>query len=189
MSTTVERTAPRPLCEGRVPEYWETGDDGNRLALMLCNVCPARVDTDCNAGTPDPTPTGVIRAGVPYDDDSRPLPVGDCGYPHQYDTPCRLCVIPSVPIPDPKRVLRWRIRDLHAAGHNVTTIATEVHRAKATVIAVLDTNGWKRATAPIRATCGCGCGEKPRKTGALYVRGHRSVAKRNNLINQRKQVA
>lgn len=79
MSTTLTR--PRPLCQGPPPEWWETGDDGNRLALMLCRVCPARDGADCNAGLPDPRPHGVIRAGVPHSEAGNALRICDCGYP------------------------------------------------------------------------------------------------------------
>jgi hypothetical protein len=70
----------RPPCT-RVPDWWDTGDGGNRLALMICGVCRFRTGTACTAGQPDPQPHGVIRAGVAYNDAGTPLPLCPCGYP------------------------------------------------------------------------------------------------------------
>lgn len=71
----------RALCRTTPPEYFYTGDDGNRLALMLCEACPARTDVTCSAGLPDPRPHGVIRAGIAYSEAGYPLGICDCGYP------------------------------------------------------------------------------------------------------------
>jgi hypothetical protein len=113
-----------PLCVGKPPEWWlELGDDGNRLALALCRVCPIRRDKVC-AGRyviPDEHPAGVIRAAVAYSDAGTPLPVcGTCGYPvADYgggDVLCTRCKVPDVAIPDPKQVRDRRIRLLVAGG-------------------------------------------------------------------------
>lgn len=72
----------RALCSGRPPEWWDTGDPGNRLALALCRVCPVRTGTTCQAGEPDPRPAGVIRAAIAYTDRRGVCPICDrCGYP------------------------------------------------------------------------------------------------------------
>lgn len=73
----------RPRCQGPPPEYWDIGDDGNRLALMLCDVCPRRRGTECDAGLADPNPHGVIRAGVPYSEAGNAISICIiCGYPN-----------------------------------------------------------------------------------------------------------
>ena len=93
-------SAPLGLCETRPWEFWETGDPGNRLALALCRVCPARRGEDCAAGQPDPRPTGVIRGGVAYNERGGRCPICPvCGYPVT-DLPdrCRpVCVRCRVP--------------------------------------------------------------------------------------------
>lgn len=72
------------LCATRPAEWWDTGDDGNRLALALCRVCPNVVP--CAAG--DRKPRGVVRAGVVYGDAGE-LPLCGCGYP--FLARCRRC--------------------------------------------------------------------------------------------------
>jgi hypothetical protein len=62
------------ICETKPPEWWETGDGGNRLALLLCGACTGCPNTD-------PRPTGVIRDAVAYNDDGHQLILCDCGYP------------------------------------------------------------------------------------------------------------
>jgi hypothetical protein len=65
------------LCETRPPEWWETGDPGNRLAMLLCGVCPARQRcADTSTGE-----YGVVRAGVAYLDCGRVAPICHCGRP------------------------------------------------------------------------------------------------------------
>lgn len=68
-------TLTRRLCETRDPEWWATDDDGNRLAILLCRVCPL----GCPAN--DPKPAGVIRGGVAYDDSGKRRMMCACGYP------------------------------------------------------------------------------------------------------------
>lgn len=67
----------RALCATRPAEWWETGDDGNRLAVLLCGVCP-RIKR-CPKDVPEPA--GVVVAGVAYTDAGVALPTCVCGYP------------------------------------------------------------------------------------------------------------
>ncbi len=62
------------VCGGRPPEWWETGDGGNRLALLLCGACTGCPDNDRR-------PAGVIRNGAAYNDDGEKLANCACGYP------------------------------------------------------------------------------------------------------------
>lgn len=93
------------LCFTQPPEYWDTGDPGNRLALGLCRVCPLRDGDDCAAGLPDQRPHGVIRAGVAYNERGGVCPTCDrCGYPvddlpdRRRPTPpgCKHCRVPQL---------------------------------------------------------------------------------------------
>lgn len=70
----------RALCRTRPAEWWEFGDDGNRLALALCSVCPER--WLCDVGRE----YGVIRAGTAWNQAGLPAGLCDCGYPLPYDT-------------------------------------------------------------------------------------------------------
>lgn len=49
--------APKRPCVTLDPEWWDTGDDGNRLALMLCDLCPGCILND-------PHPYGVIATST-----------------------------------------------------------------------------------------------------------------------------
>lgn len=98
------------LCVGRPPEWWYTGDDGNRLALAFCRACPFR--PRCPVG--DPRPHGVIRAGFAYTDSGARLPLCVCGYPHVTNnvkpmTRCPRCKLPGLDrfAPD---IQRWAAR-------------------------------------------------------------------------------
>ncbi|MFG1872193.1 hypothetical protein [Micromonospora arborensis] len=118
-------------CRGLPPEWWDTGDDGNRLALGICGSCPQRVGGECRAGLPDRRPAGVIRAGLPYNDRGIVLPLCACGYPHiAYAggavTACPRCVVPAVPIPDGTEVRARALRLLVAAGASDEQIAVEL---------------------------------------------------------------
>lgn len=113
-----------PLCRRRPPEWWTPDDDGARLALTICRLCPNL--EPCAAG--DPRPHGVIRAGQVWSDTGRPLPVCGCGYPvDDYRggdiTACRRCRIPDVPIPDQKQVRARTVRLLVRAGHDDHALA------------------------------------------------------------------
>ena len=67
----------RALCRTMPSDWWATGDDGNRLALGICSVCPVRV----RCGQGDPKPHGVVRAGVAYRDSGAVAVVCPCGQP------------------------------------------------------------------------------------------------------------
>jgi len=87
------------LCRTRPDDWWDTGDDGNRLAILLCRrACP--VLGECAAG--DDQPCGVVRAGVAYSDRGRPLPMCPCGRPVTRRRPgsdlCLVCAPPAVEI-------------------------------------------------------------------------------------------
>lgn len=117
-------------CQTRNPEWWETGNDGNRLALMLCRICTGCPDND-------PRPTGVIRSEVAYGDDSKPRGQCACGYPaeapipdpaknpriragHTIVQPCRRCQLPGIERYR-EAIIRWRDR-----GDSYTTIAKRI---------------------------------------------------------------
>ncbi|MFY1686453.1 helix-turn-helix domain-containing protein [Plantactinospora sp. WMMB782] len=151
--------AHRPACHGKPADWWDTGDDGNRLALALCGVCPTRDGDTCTAGIPDPHPHGVIRAGIAYSDTGRRLPICRCGYPQDdylggQPTDCRRCRVPDVPIPDPRRVFRWRVRDLHLAGIREAEMARLLGRSPSTIRAVRTAEGWTRTKADTHAATG-----------------------------------
>lgn len=102
----------RRLCVGQPPELWEVGDDGNRLALALCRVCPQL--GWCSSTSVDER--GVIRAGVAYGDTGRVLPVCRCGYPNRKQPAwdgtvnplCHRCAPPPSRTWDPDRKKYWR---------------------------------------------------------------------------------
>lgn len=105
----------RALCASRPADWWETGDEGNRLALLLCGVCPQK--QRCASTAVDEH--GVIRAGVAYGDDGKPLPICRCGYPNRhrqgwrngYRNPlCHRCKVP----PHPRR---WGSRQSYWAAY------------------------------------------------------------------------
>lgn len=86
----------RALCRTRPADWWEVGDDGNRLAIQLCVVaCPVR--DRCLRG--DPAPHGVIRGGVAYLDTGDRAAVCGCGRPvapaRLSSTSCRACDPPQ----------------------------------------------------------------------------------------------
>lgn len=89
------------LCTGRPADWWDTEDDGARLALALCRACPAL--QECPSG--DPHPKGVVRAGNAYSDTGAVLPIcPTCGYPQVgykggpvFDT-CGRCKVSQIPM-------------------------------------------------------------------------------------------
>jgi hypothetical protein len=113
-------TTPRP-CQTRPADWWEYGDAGNRLAVLLCAVCPGCLfPASCR-------PAGVIVAGRAYDDDGQVHALCECGYPaeapadrHLTSTSKQLC--PRCKLPD---ISLWRgyILRRHHAGHRTTDIA------------------------------------------------------------------
>ena len=93
----------RALCVGQPPEFWDTGNDGNRLALALCRVCPARDGEDCTVGEPDRRPFGVTRGAVAYNERGGRCDLCACGYPmdelpdvRRHLTECRRCRTPQL---------------------------------------------------------------------------------------------
>jgi hypothetical protein len=56
-------------CVTNPPQWWDTGNRRGNTALRLCGTCPW-ID-QCTPTNGD-KPTGVIRAGVAYDDNGRP---------------------------------------------------------------------------------------------------------------------
>jgi hypothetical protein len=65
-------------CATRPSDWWDTGDGGNRLAMMLCDrACPVR--TRCR--TSNPAPIGVVVAGAAFGEQGQVLRVCGCGRP------------------------------------------------------------------------------------------------------------
>jgi hypothetical protein len=90
----------RALCRTRPADWWEVGDDGNRLAIALCRLaCPVIAQCATAAGDQE---AGVVRAGIAYADTGRVLDVCGCGRPvlGQSAVPgrCRTCEPPAVRI-------------------------------------------------------------------------------------------
>ncbi|MGC4886748.1 hypothetical protein [Micromonospora sp. DT227] len=118
-------------CRSLPSEWWDTDDDGSRLALAICRSCPERRGAECVAGRPDDEPAGVIRAGVAYNDRGIALPLCECGYPQVAYAggtvgPCPRCVVPDVPIPDRAQVRARAVRLLIAADATDEVIAAEL---------------------------------------------------------------
>lgn len=63
------------LCRTRPADWWDLGDDGNRLALAICAACP--VLDRCAPGRHH----GVIRAGVAWAERGGRADICGCGYP------------------------------------------------------------------------------------------------------------
>jgi hypothetical protein len=79
------------LCEGRPPQWWDTGNDHNLQALALCARCPL-AGTCKTAGEPV---HGVILDGVAYNDKGDVARLCRCGQPISnlppHTTRCRAC--------------------------------------------------------------------------------------------------
>jgi hypothetical protein len=106
------------LCRTRPPDWWDLGDDGNRLAIALCSVCPVR--SSCSSG--DEEPHGVVRAGVAYRDTGERAQVCLCGRPiptRRDRGVCFLCE-PRFDVPVPVAKRRGRPS---TAGEHLETIA------------------------------------------------------------------
>jgi hypothetical protein len=73
--TTGQAWQLRALCRTLPADWWDVGDDGNRLALALCSACP--VLDRCSAGRHH----GVIRAGVAWSERGERAEICECGYP------------------------------------------------------------------------------------------------------------
>jgi hypothetical protein len=68
-----------PLCATRPADWWTVGDDGNRLAMLLCrNACPVRARCP---GLEHGRAYGMVAAGVAWSDFGRALPLCGCGRP------------------------------------------------------------------------------------------------------------
>lgn len=65
----------RRLCVGRPAEWWETDNDGARLALDICSVCPGLAS--CDRGRR----WGMVQAGVAWNELGFPAGICACGYP------------------------------------------------------------------------------------------------------------
>lgn len=65
----------RMLCATLPADWWDTSDDGARLALALCSVCPGL--SMCDRGRE----YGVIRAGIAWNDHGARAGICGCGYP------------------------------------------------------------------------------------------------------------
>ena len=146
-------TAPKPLCFGRPHEWWETGDGGNRLAIALCKACPMRYGTECHAGMPDPSPVGVIRAGIPYSDNGAALPLcPSCGYPNTAyrggkNSLCATCQPPTVSVVANRQL----VTDLFKSGVDTGRIAARIGAKPAAVKSACVRWNLNRATYPAKA--------------------------------------
>lgn len=114
---------PRP-CVTNPPQWWDTGHAGNGDAIRLCNTaCPLK--TVCAADTDQPI--GVIRAGIPYDDDGRRLNTcTTCDHPVSAWSGaarkmCRHCPRDARPVDH-----HQRIAELRAAGKGYAEIADDI---------------------------------------------------------------
>lgn len=99
----------RALCRTRPSDWWDLGDDGNRLAIAICSVCPVRVR--CSTGVH----AGVIRGGVAWRDTGSPAPLCGCGRPAPRAERCSTCSVPDVALPK----VRGRV-DLN--GHRAVVV-------------------------------------------------------------------
>lgn len=148
----------RALCRTRPADWWDLGDDGNRLALAICSVCPVR---DRCA---DDEPAGVVRAGVAYRDSGEPAQVCRCGrpIPRRRDSgDCYQCVPlvdTQVPVARRRRgrpasvdpVTERRIAALQAGGVSFRTIAAEFRMPVSTVQSIVQR---------VKADMGAGSGQ------------------------------
>lgn len=93
-----EAVVDRAACRDLPGDWWDTGDDGNRLALAICHQ-RCQVRELCGQGNH----TGVISGGVPYGDTGKPVPLCSCGHPvtqQRGGTECHRC--------NPPQPRRWR---------------------------------------------------------------------------------
>lgn len=113
------------LCAGKDPEMWSPASADARLAMAICRRCTGCPDND-------PKPHGVIRQGVPYGDSGQVIPPCPACTRPQVDyrggavTPCRLCAVPDVAIPDPGQVRASRVRWLVKLGADHDRIALDL---------------------------------------------------------------
>jgi hypothetical protein len=126
------------LCRTRPSDWWDLGDDGNRLAVGLCSVCPVLAACAESAGAPH----GVIRAGVAYRDTGERCEVCPCGRPiptRRDRGECFTCV-PRFDIRLPRARGSWIAAEQHevvveklAAGWSYRAIGTLLGVAGETV--------------------------------------------------------
>lgn len=129
------------MCATRPADWWVVPDDGNRLALGLCSVCPELLR--CSDG--DPEPHGVIRGGIAYSADGQPLDLCSCGRPEAYvgRRDCYACrPSPNIPLPVVKFARKApidvdRIVELHGKGMTYRAIGLVVGMNGETVRGVL----------------------------------------------------
>lgn len=103
------------LCVGRPAEWWDSADDGARLAIGICRLCPTRAN--CLDG--DPHPEGVIRGGVAYSNRGAAMNLcPTCGYPQPGELTNLLNQSERCPRCDVPSLARWRgdIDRWHEAG-------------------------------------------------------------------------
>ena len=106
------------VCARRPAEWWETGDPGNRLAMLLCrNACGL---LDACPGIEDGRAYGMVAAGRVWSDFGRPLRLCGCGRPvvvrsrapgRGASGMCRTCDPPPPLVWPPRRLSRttyWR---------------------------------------------------------------------------------
>lgn len=120
----------RALCRTRPAEWWDVPDDGNRLALLICSVCPGLAE----CGTE--REYGVVRAGVAWDGEGRRVPICTCGRPaleaNLRRTECFTCKphdrirLPEIRVSGGAEKHRNRILELHAQGWTYRRIALAV---------------------------------------------------------------
>ncbi|GAA0495127.1 hypothetical protein Ade02nite_19160 [Paractinoplanes deccanensis] len=136
------------LCRGRPSEWWWTGDDGNRLATMICRRCTSCPDDD-------PSPHGVIRRGVAYSNAGRPLPpCPSCDAPNTSYRggavrPCDRCAVPNVPIPDLAGSREAQIAGSVARGLTDRQIGAQLGLEAETVRKLRRTYGIRRRPAQV----------------------------------------
>lgn len=122
------------LCRTRPADWWDFGDDGNRLALDVCSVCPVR--DRCGTGEH----AGVIRAGVAWSDEGVEVPLCRCGYPVPGIgwVECVRCDPPAALSPPAARAAReLRMAALQASGVSYGEIALEYGMPRSTVFRIL----------------------------------------------------
>ena len=114
------------LCRGRPADWWETGDPGNALAVLICGLCAGCPDNDLE-------PHGVIRRGIAYSDAGKPLPpCSNCAMPNTAFTGgdasrkrCTSCADPTIAIPDVRLSRQRWVGALARRGFTTEQIAAE----------------------------------------------------------------
>jgi hypothetical protein len=139
----------RALCRTRPADWWDVPNDGNRLAIGLCQVCPVR----SRCAETDTEPAGVVRGGVAYRDTGERAQVCPCGrpIPRRRDSgDCYQCVpLVDTPVPAARPVRRRgrpaaaepaterQIVALRDGGVSFRTIAAEYRLPVSTVQSIV----------------------------------------------------